>query len=349
MDAQKSTASSEFDLYLAQCRDLVIEEIKDIVPADERYGPVLYDLMLEYPLRRAKGFRPALCMATCRALGGHLEQTLRTAAVLEMYHNAFLIHDDVEDGSLKRRGGPTLHQTYGVPIAVNVGDAMLALSLQPLLDNMALLGLGKALRILQMVAEMARQSAEGQALELFWIRQGRWGLEDDDYRHLVHKKTGWYTFVAPILIGAIIAGVEDERQETLRQLCWDLGIAFQITDDVLNLVANENAYGKEINGDLWEGKHTLILMHAMRQATDAQRAQHGATLRKARHEKTPQEVADLRALIDDKGSIGYAQEIAAAHAKAAAEHLRATADWMPPSIHRAFIQELVQRVTSRLA
>src|SRR6185503_211786 len=127
---------------------------------------ILYDLVMDYPLRPAKALRPSLCIATCRALGGMLEAVLPSAAVLELYHNAFLIHDDIEDDSVKRRGGDTLHLAYGVPIAINVGDTMLAMALDPLLDNMRLVGMGKALRVLRTVSRMARESAEGQAIEL---------------------------------------------------------------------------------------------------------------------------------------------------------------------------------------
>jgi len=149
--------------YMAECRTLALDELRRILPSTGSVGKVLYERMLDYPMRDAKALRPALCIATCRALGGTLESVLKTAAVLELYHNAFLIHDDVEDGSDMRRNAPTLHKVYGVPIAVNIGDAMLAAALEPLLQNMAVLGLGKALRILQTVATMARESAEGQA------------------------------------------------------------------------------------------------------------------------------------------------------------------------------------------
>jgi geranylgeranyl diphosphate synthase type II len=88
--------------------------------------------MLDYPLREAKALRPAMCIATCRALGGSTEGVLQSATVLELYHNAFLIHDDVEDESEKRRDGTTLHRAHGVPVAINVGDGMLALALEPL-------------------------------------------------------------------------------------------------------------------------------------------------------------------------------------------------------------------------
>src|SRR5689334_4096410 len=98
--------TSEIDAYLADCRELTVRELRTIIPTGGRYGSVLYDLMLEYPLREAKALRPALCIATCRALGGSLEAVLRSAAILELYHNAFLIHDDVEDGSEHRRDRP---------------------------------------------------------------------------------------------------------------------------------------------------------------------------------------------------------------------------------------------------
>jgi geranylgeranyl diphosphate synthase type II len=268
--------------YLAECRAMVLDEIRAMVPQGTRAGRVLYDLMLDYPMRDAKGLRPALCVAACRALGGPLEGALPSAAVLELYHNAFLIHDDVEDRSEKRRDALTLQRLHGVPIAVNVGDAMLALALQPLLDNMHRLDMGRALRILETVAVMARESAEGQAVELDWVRRARWDLADDDYLAMVDQKTGWYSFVAPVRIGAIIAGASAEVIAALEAFAGALGAAFQIQDDVLNLLAREADYGKEIAGDLWEGKHTLILLHALRSMDEGDRARALAILDRPR-------------------------------------------------------------------
>jgi len=264
--------SAELNSYLDDSRELAMREIREIIPREGRCHRVLYDLMFDYPLRPAKALRPALCVATCRALGGTVESVGRSAAIVELYHNAFLIHDDVEDGSESRRDGPTLHRVHGTPIAVNVGDAMLALALEPLLDNMRVIGMGRALRVLQIVARMARESAEGQALELDWIRNRQWRLTDTDYLRMVYKKTSWYTFITPVLIGATVAGASPERLRVLRKFAALLGIAFQIQDDVLNLVGESGAYGKEIAGDLWEGKHTLIVMHMMRTAARQERA-----------------------------------------------------------------------------
>ncbi len=176
-----STTDATLTAYLAESRRWVLEELATIIPSERGKRRSLYQLMLEYPLREAKALRPALCIATCRALGGERTAVLRSASVLELYHNAFLIHDDIEDASLMRRGAPTLHHEHGIPVAINVGDAMFALALQPLLDNTELLGLGKALRILRAVARMVQESVEGQAVELDWIREHTWDIADDEY------------------------------------------------------------------------------------------------------------------------------------------------------------------------
>lgn len=263
----------ELNAYLNDCRLLVTEEICRIIPADRRYQSILYDLMLDYPLREGKAMRPALCIAVCRALGGKLESVVRSAAVLELYHNAFLIHDDIEDESLMRRGSPTLQRQHGVPIAVNVGDAMLALTLRPLLDNIGVLGLGPALRILEAVSHMVQESVHGQAVELDWVRRSEWDIDEDDYVRMVVLKTGWYSFITPVLIGGIAAKLDQERLADLAEFARLLSVAFQIQDDVLNLDGDVSGYGKEIGGDLWEGKRTVVLLHLMRNADEKGRAE----------------------------------------------------------------------------
>lgn len=332
--------------YLAECRELVLAEIQRIIP-NNRYRSILYELMLEYPLRLGKAFRPSLCIATCRALGGRLQDVLRTAAVLELYHNAFLIHDDVEDDSLMRRGYPTLHHKYGAAIAVNVGDGMNALCLQPLLDNMQLIGMGKALRILQMIARMARESVEGQAMELDLIHQGQWQLRDHDYVLMSYKKTCWYTFIAPMQIGAIITGAQPSQLALLRRFATYIGVAFQIQDDVLNLIADEQVYGKEIGGDLWEGKRTLLLLHMMRMVSPGEQNIARGILERPRNEKTVDEISYLYNLIHTYDSIDYARRLAQQLAHKAEGILSWAYDWMPSSVHRDFLLGMAKYVIDR--
>lgn len=302
---QESVSEHAAAAYMADCRELVLKQLQQLVPADRRFRSILYDLMLDYPLREAKALRPALCIATCRAFGGSLEGVLQSAAVLELYHNAFLIHDDVEDDSEKRRDRATLHREQGTPIAINVGDAMLALALTPLFDNMRLLGLGKALLILKAIADMARHTAEGQALELSWIRSAEWRLSNTDYLRMVHKKTSWYTFITPVVIGGLVAGATQQELTRLKRFATALGSAFQIQDDVLNLSADEGRYGKEINGDLWEGKRTLVLLHALRNASEADRQAAHRILAKSRPSGDAHEPERrLRGLVSELASAG---------------------------------------------
>jgi geranylgeranyl diphosphate synthase type II len=357
-----SGAGAVLASYLEDSRALVVDEIRRLMPRDGAHTGGLYALMLDYPLRAAKGLRPALCMASCRALGGHLEAVLPTAAALELYHNAFLLHDDVEDGSEKRRNEATLNRQHGAAIAINVGDGMLALTMQPLLDNAGLIGLGRTLRILHTVARMARESAEGQGVELRWIRDGEYTPSDRAYLRMVLKKTAWYSFVAPVAIGATAAGAAGDDVTRLTRFATVLGIAFQIQDDVLNLVAEEARYGKEIAGDLWEGKHTLILIHALRCASAADRERALAILRKPRPAappsgdpprasqslgKTVADVAFLRALIDRAASVAHAWESARALSQRAERAFARLAVRLPRSVHRDFLAELVGYVVQR--
>ena len=130
----------------------------------------LYNLVADYPHRGGRMLRPSLCIATARAFGAPLEDAVRSAVALELLHNAFLVHDDIEDDSDERRGRPTLHALHGVPVAVNVGDALTLLGLRALIDNRGTLGPGLTLRILEEAERMARESVEGQAIELGWRR-----------------------------------------------------------------------------------------------------------------------------------------------------------------------------------
>src|ERR1700753_1356075 len=116
-----------------------------------------------------------------------------------------------------------------VPIAVNVGDAMLSMSLQPLLDNVERVGLGPALRILRAVAHMTRQTVDGQALELEWVRSNTWQLDDTNYLAMVELKTSWYSFITPLQVGAIAAGAGPEQLAPVESLGRHLERGFPFT------------------------------------------------------------------------------------------------------------------------
>lgn len=379
-------AAAGLEHYLAACKTACDEEIRRLYSSEHGRSGGLFDLISDYPLRGGKAIRPALSIAICLGLGGQLESILPTAATLELYHNAFLIHDDIEDESLLRRGLPTLHVDHGIPIAVNVGDAMFALSLQPLLDNVERIGLGPALRILQAVAAMTRRTVEGQAIELEWVRSNVWRLGDADYLAMVEAKTSWYSFITPMQVGAMAAGARPEQLAPLEPFGRHLGAAFQITDDLLNLRADPEDYGKEIGGDLWEGKRTVMLLHALRSAgpVDQQRALGILGRRRpvagadmalaelldllaaggdltaagraallahigvvgAQEPKSLDDVRWLYELLHRAGSLDHARAVADQQAQQAAAVL-AELDWFPSSQHRDVLHGLVGYVRER--
>src|SRR5215475_5896682 len=124
MDREMAHDAQLVERTLADARAAVLGELQRIFAERRRsgYGP-LYELLADYPFREGKGLRPAICLASCRAVGGRTEQALLSATALELFHNAFLVHDDVEDGSEFRRGKPTMLQLRGASISINVGDA----------------------------------------------------------------------------------------------------------------------------------------------------------------------------------------------------------------------------------
>jgi geranylgeranyl diphosphate synthase type II len=260
-------------------------------------------------------------MATCEALGGSASEALYSASAIELFHNAFLVHDDVEDGSLLRRGLPTLHAKYGMPLAVNAGDAMNVLTLRALLDNFALLGIERTQRIFEEIEWMVLQSVEGQSIELGWVENNFWALREKDYYRMSLKKTGWYTCISPCRIGAVIAGAGFDIVRRFNAFGHHLGIAFQIQDDVLNLKGEESKYGKEASGDLWEGKRTVMLIHLLNSLSGRDHDTLVAILNRPRPAKRAGQVAWVMAKMEEQGSIPYAKEVAWRHARRARELL----------------------------
>ncbi len=309
--------------------------------------PYLDELVCDYPLRPGKGLRPTLCIATGRAFGARIEDVLACAVSIELLHNALLIHDDVEDGSTERRGQPTLHALHGVPLAINAGDALTLLSLRPLIDNLGRFGRELSFRILEETDLMARETAEGQALDIGWRRDNRTDIDDAAYLEMVLKKTCWFGMIYPCRLGALIASRGRADLEPFIRFGFFLGAAFQIQDDLLNLVDESDRYGKERDGDLWEGKRTLMLTRLFREASPSERSRLKEALKQDRDERDPAEVAWIRDLMDRYECIEYAREIAHGLAGAALHECSIAFRGLPDSRDKQFCEGLATWVFER--
>jgi geranylgeranyl diphosphate synthase type II len=307
----------------------------------------LYDLAADYPRRGGRAMRPSLCIAATRAFGGSLEDALDTATAIELFHNALLIHDDIEDESEVRRRAPTLHTAHGVPLAINAGDTLALLSFRPLVANVARLGPYLSMRIIAETERMATESAEGQAMELGWRRDNTAAVSEADYLEMVLKKTCWLATIHPLRVGAMIATRDRAPLEPLIRFGFLLGAAFQIQDDMLNLVGDEYAYGKELDGDIHEGKRTLMLIRLLDRASAPERAAILELLARPRPERDAAQIRWVRALMDEYECIEYARRVAHGLAGAALHEFAQIFGPLPDSRDKQFIEGLITWVLAR--
>lgn len=310
------------------------------------HAKYLWDLVPSYPMRGGKGFRPGLCIATCRAMGGSTESVLRCAVALELFHNAFLVHDDVEDGSEFRRGLPTMHTEHGIAIAVNVGDAMNVLSIRPLMENLLVVGPDLTWRVFQEFEHMVRESVEGQAIELGWVRDNTCDLAETDYLRMTLKKTCWYTCIHPCRVGALITGHKVDL-DRFNRFGYFMGAAFQIQDDILNLAGDRGKYGKEIGGDIWEGKRTLMLIRALNEASANEKRRLAQFLATPRASRRAQDVSWVYKLMSKYGCLEFARSEARQLAGAAIFEFYKAYGNLPDSDDKRFLERIVTYMVER--
>jgi geranylgeranyl diphosphate synthase type II len=223
-----------------------------------------------------------------------------------------------------------------------------------LLENARSIGLRRTLLVLREVERMARESVEGQAIELAWIRAGTFELEDRDYVRMAYKKTCWYTVIAPLRIGVICGsgpGADaplDEELTPLIELGHLAGIAFQITDDLLNLEAEESIYGKEQAGDLWEGKRTVMLTHFARTSSGATRERARRVLETPRSRKSVADVEWLRDAMAEAGSLEHGRDLAREYSQRALELDAGGFPWLLENDDRRFLREMLRYVIDRV-
>jgi geranylgeranyl diphosphate synthase type II len=336
--------SESFEQVLARYRDITTQALLTSIPATG--PPHLYDLVSVYPRRLGKGLRAGLCLATCSACGGTEQHALNSAVAIELFHNGFLIHDDVQDGSEARRGASTLHREHGVGVAINVGNATNLLALRRILENRRIVGADRSSFIVEETERMMRHSLEGQAIELGWIRDNVCDLESKDYLRMCLKKTSWYSFIYPMRVGAIVA-VGAQPLDRFCQLGWYVGAAFQIQDDILNLTGEYTKYRKEIGGDLREGKRTLMLIRLLNVCTRRERRALERYLATAPAVRTRTEARRLFDMMVSYDTIDFARRAARQLAGAALVEALAAFRDVPDSKAKRFILETVLYTVNR--
>lgn len=341
--------SQNFFDFLDYFNKLTSDRMNRLLQKRNYRSNLLYMILPEYPSRKGKGIRPSLCLASCVALGGNVMDALNSAVAIELFHNAFLIKDDIEDGSEFRRKQKTIVSKYGSPIAINVGDALAVLAINLLLENVDTVGVSKALRVLTEFQKMAQNAVEGQAMELEWIRKNEWNISNRDYYLMCSKKTSWYTAAVPCRVGTIIGSstINRDNLESITKFGLNLGMGFQIQDDILNLIGNVSKYGKEINGDLFEGKRTLMMILLFKNATSIEKDRIIRISKKKRNSKTQEDIEYLRDLMDKYSCIQKSANISGSFIQRAIQVIEKECNWIEDKDIKSFLRDMARYVIER--
>lgn len=310
-----------------------------------------YKAVNEYPRRQGKYLRPGLVQLSAEMYGATKKEALLTSAALQLSEDWLLVHDDFLDHSLERRFTkdsykPTLNQIYGDEIAVNAGDALHVLMWKILRDNVKFFDDKRGWEIYDKMNQILLITLEGQYLELAWDREINFDITEDDYFQMVAKKTCNYSIIGPITLGAIIAKQSFNELSKIREWGTYFGYAFQIQDDIMNLTVQTEIQGKEIAGDIWEGKRTLIFIHLLENCNRIEKDYLKVIYSKKRNEKIEQDVKYVLALMRKYSSINYAQKLANFCSKKALEIFNKNTTGNTHS--RAIIQEGIKFVVNRI-
>lgn len=335
---------TSFEAYLDEYGELVGKVINSYIPRGphEDMNKYLYDPLLKFSENGGKRHRPLICFAACLAVGGDVELATSAASAIEHFQTAALIHDDIADDALLRRGEPCLHLTEGLGIAINAGDLALMLVngtviKDPKLDDSV------KVRVVNELIDMTRRTVEGQALDLGWARDKRYDITPEDYLVMATHKTAHYSGAVPLAIGAIVGGGTETQIEALRNYGLDTGLAFQIQDDLLNLIGSEESTKKGFRDDITEGKRTLIVVHALQNLEGAKHDRLVEIL--STSEEDPKVLAEAVELMEEAGSITYARNYAENLSSIAKNRMR---DMLEPSDARDLLESMADWFVSRL-
>jgi geranylgeranyl diphosphate synthase type I len=340
----ESTTVTGFDIgeLIAATEREILALVRDRDPSTHGvYEMVRYHLGLDgNGGGTGKRMRPLLGLLAYASITGEYERALPGAAAVELGHNFSLVHDDIEDGDRERRHRPTLWTLHGIPQAINTGDMLFTLS-RIALHRLSDLGFSdaKVLRLVRLYDETCLALCEGQYIDI-------WTSEHDDtmsvelYFDMIGRKTA-ALIAASVEAGALLASDDDEVIARYRSFGWELGLAFQLNDDLLGIWGAEQATGKEPS-DLARHKKTLPVLYALEHATAADRAR--LTTLYATPSPSPVEVAEAVAILERSGARDYTRDQARRHRDEALAELDAAGVVRPEA--REMLERLMRSVIS---
>lgn len=294
--------------------DKFIEEVVDL----ESEPQILYRAARHIIDAGGKRLRPFLVLKSCKLVGGNIEDALATASSLELLHTFTLLHDDIMDQDEKRRGVPSVHVKWGVPIAIIAGDLLFAKvyeAITKFTDTKRV----KPKRILQVVKEISEVTVvlcEGQTQDIMF--ETKETVSEAEYFKMIEGKTA-ALFETSARCGGLLGGGTKTQVKCLGEYGFYAGIAFQVIDDVLALTADEKVLKKPVGNDIREGKRTLMIVYALEKASKSQRKQILESL--GNKDASNEQIKETIGLIETLGAIRYAKKLADRYIKKAKKAL----------------------------
>src|SRR5210317_792328 len=292
--AEKTHEPLDFDDVAALAED-DMQAVNRLISASLETDVPLVSQVSEYiVMSGGKRLRPLIVLLAARAMGYEGEQHIRAATIIEFIHTATLLHDDVVDGSERRRGQDSANSVFGNQASVLVGDFLYSRSFQMMVDI-------DDMRVMQILADATNTIAAGEVMQLMNVHDP--DTSEEDYRAVIYRKTA-RLFEAGAQIAAVLANRDPGDEPSMIRYGQDLGTAFQLVDDALDYDASADELGKNLGDDLAEGKATLPLIYAMRAGNDAQRE----LVRTAILEGGLEQMDDIQEIIHSTGALEYTMQ-----------------------------------------
>ncbi len=290
----------ELDKEVAAINNALVANLQTHVPLIAEVGRHIL-------LSGGKRIRPLLFLLSARMCGCQGNDLADFSTIFEYLHAATLLHDDVVDAASVRRGRSTANTIWGNQAVILVGDFLLSKALSLAVTT-------NRLKVLQVLAHATTRMAEGEIMQL--LHTGNLELSEAEYFEVIDRKTA-ILMSAACQIGAVLGGVPPAQEEALAEMGLNLGMTFQVVDDILDFIGDEKELGKQVCADLREGRITLPLIHALARADDPDRQR----LKDIAQNLTPEMTQELRQLLDRYGSLDYARSIARLYTLKAQENL----------------------------
>jgi octaprenyl-diphosphate synthase len=278
-----------------------------------------------------KRVRPAVLLMAARLCGYSGPRAILNAAVVEFIHTATLVHDDIIDNADVRRGRMAVHSRWGSDVTVLAGDFLY-------IKSMAMALTQDTLDVVRLLCDVTLRMIEGELYQL--TKNGVVDISEEEHFEIIRRKTA-YLFAGCAQIGAMLGESNEEKELALREYGFNMGVMFQLVDDLLDFTGDVDAIGKPVGGDLREGKITLPIIHLLRHGGE----EANTLIRRVVQDRdiSPEQWSRIRALLNQYGSIEYAYERAVEFGESAKLHLRI----FPPSHEREALTGLADYVLSR--